>query len=54
MTPVLITVDPERDTVENMVQPLKDHHEKMIGLTGSDEALEVAYKAFNVEKSSGL
>ncbi len=51
ITPILITVDPERDTIENMVQPLKDHHDNMIGLTGSDEALEVAYKAFNVEKS---
>jgi len=51
VTPILITVDPERDTVENMKEALTYHHEDMIGLTGSTEALDVAYKAFNIEKS---
>jgi protein SCO1/2 len=51
VTPLLITVDPERDTVENMKEALAYHHKDMIGLTGSEAALDVAYKAFNVEKS---
>ncbi len=51
VTPLLITVDPERDTVENMEDALKHHHSRMVGLTGSEEALQVAYDAFQVEKS---
>ncbi len=51
VTPILITVDPERDTVDNMKDALAVHHKDMIGLTGSEEALNVAYEAFNVEKS---
>jgi len=51
VTPLLITVDPERDTVENMKEALAYHHKDMVGLTGSEEALDVAYEAFNVQKS---
>jgi len=51
VTPLLITVDPQRDTVDNMKEALAYHHNRMIGLTGSEEALQVAYDAFQVEKS---
>ncbi|MEO0327045.1 MAG: SCO family protein [Pseudomonadota bacterium] len=51
ITPVLITVDPERDTVENMKQPMLAYHDRMVGLTGSASALQQAYDAFKVEKS---
>ena len=51
VTPVLITVDPERDTIENLKVAAKDIHPDLIGLTGSDQALNQAYDAFNVEKS---
>ena len=51
VTPLLITVDPERDTVEAMKEALPHHHKRMVGLTGSETALQVAYDAFNVEKS---
>ncbi len=51
VTPLLITVDPERDMIDNMKDALAYHHEDMVGLTGSEAALEIAYKAFNVEKS---
>lgn len=51
VTPLLITVDPERDTVENMKEGLVHHHDRMVGLTGTSDALEVAYDAFQVEKS---
>ena len=50
VTPVMITVDPERDTPEGMVAPLAELHPRMVGLTGTEEALAVARKAFQVEK----
>ena len=51
VTPVLITVDPERDTVDNMGEALNHYHEDLVGLTGSEVELQVAYDAFGVEKS---
>jgi len=51
VTPLLITVDPDRDTVDNMKEAIKHHHKSMIGLTGSEEELQVAYDAFSIEKS---
>ena len=51
VTPVLITVDPERDTVETMKEAVGFIHPNMVGLTGSEKALEIAYKAFQIEKS---
>jgi protein SCO1/2 len=51
VTPLLVTVDPERDTVENMGEPLSALHERMIGLTGSEKQLQQAYDAFQVKKS---
>ena len=49
-TPVMITVDPERDTVETIGAPLAEFHEDFVGLTGTEDALQVAYDHFNVEK----
>ena len=49
LRPVMITIDPARDTVANMGAPLAKHHPDFIGLTGSDAALQVAYDAFSVE-----
>ncbi len=51
VTPLLVTVDPERDTVDNMAEPLKSLHPRMVGLTGTEEALQEAYDAFQVQKS---
>ena len=50
VTPVLITVDPERDTIENLKHAVSEIHPDLIGLTGSVQALNDAYKSFNVEK----
>jgi protein SCO1/2 len=50
VTPVLITVDPERDTVAALREAAPLIHPRMVGLTGGDDALAVAYKAFGVEK----
>jgi len=47
--PVMITVDPARDTVETMAEPLVRHHPSFIGLTGDRDALGAAYAAFSVE-----
>ncbi|MEM7289487.1 MAG: SCO family protein, partial [Pseudomonadota bacterium] len=51
VTPLLITVDPDRDTVDTMGPALALHHSRMIGLTGSEAELQTAYDAFQVEKS---
>ncbi|MEM7440473.1 MAG: SCO family protein [Pseudomonadota bacterium] len=50
VTPVMITVDPERDTPENMGAPLSDIHEGMIGLTGTEDDLAAVRKLFRVER----
>ncbi len=51
VTPLLITVDPERDTLSNMKDALARYHPELVGLTGSEKALQRAYDAFQVEKS---
>ena len=47
--PVMITVDPARDTVEAMGPALAKIHDRFLGLTGDEDALAVAYAAFSVE-----
>ncbi|WP_299045153.1 SCO family protein [uncultured Tateyamaria sp.] len=46
VTPVFITVDPERDTPEIVGDFAYNLHEKMIGLTGSPEQTDAASKAY--------
>lgn len=48
--PVMITVDPQIDTVATLGPALTAYHDDFIGLTGSEDALQVAYDAFSVEK----
>lgn len=48
VTPVMITIDPEQDRVDNMAEPLSVYHDRFIGLTGTPDALKDAYEAFNV------
>lgn len=48
VTPVFITVDPERDTTELMADYVSNFHPKMIGLTGSPEQIADAIKAYRV------
>ncbi|MEM7059145.1 MAG: SCO family protein [Pseudomonadota bacterium] len=45
---LMITVDPQRDTVEAMGPALAKWHPKLVGLTGSDQALADARNAFQV------
>lgn len=49
VTPVMITVDPERDQPGNMDAPLAKYHPEFVGLTGTKAQLQVAYDAFSVE-----
>ncbi|WP_102110064.1 SCO family protein [Oceaniglobus roseus] len=51
VTPVMITVDPARDTVDSIGAPLARIHPGFVGLTGSEAALQVAYDAFSVERA---
>lgn len=48
ITPIFITVDPNRDTVEIMAQYVPAFHENMIGLTGSEEQTKAAKKSYRV------
>ncbi len=49
VTPVMITVAPDQDQVDTMGAPLAEIHRDFIGLTGKEDALQVAYDAFKVE-----
>ena len=51
IAPILITVDPARDTPEAMAINLPQYHPRLIGLTGSDDALASARAAFQIEAS---
>ena len=51
VAPLLITVDPDRDTVTNMGPALAKWHSRLVGLTGSETALAEARAAFQVERS---
>ena len=46
LTPVFITVDPERDTVEVMADYVRHFHDDMVGLTGTPEQVKAAAKAY--------
>ncbi len=47
VTPIFVTVDPERDTPEALADYLS-FDERIIGLTGDAEAIEAAKRAFKV------
>ncbi len=49
VTPMMITISPDRDTVENMGAPLAAIHPDYIGLTGDEAVLAAVYEAFGVE-----
>ena len=48
---VMITVDPKRDTPEGLRKSLAKYDPRPIGLTGSQAALERAWKAFDIQQS---
>lgn len=52
VTPVFITIDPARDTPEVVRDFADAMHPRMIGLTGSDEQIAVASKAYRTYYSA--
>jgi cytochrome oxidase Cu insertion factor (SCO1/SenC/PrrC family) len=48
VVPIFVTVDPERDTPEQMKQYISSFHKNFVGLTGSAEDIQKAAKAYRV------
>ena len=48
ITPIFITVDPERDTVETMKQYVELFHPRLVGLTGTPEQIKTVKKAYKI------
>jgi len=48
VTPIFITVDPERDTPEVMGDYVENFHPKLIGLSGSEAQIKNAAQAYRV------
>jgi protein SCO1/2 len=46
--PVMITIDPGRDTIDTLASNLHRYHGQFVGLTGSEHDLKRARKAFNI------
>src|SRR4051794_417766 len=46
--PLFITVDPERDTVQHLAEYVPMFHPRLIGLTGSAEAIRMAADSYKV------
>ena len=49
--PIMVTVDPERDTPQVMARVLGALDPDFVGLTGSPEALAATYRSFSVDNS---
>ncbi|KAG8374430.1 hypothetical protein BUALT_Bualt11G0131000 [Buddleja alternifolia] len=48
VVPVFISVDPERDTVEQVSEYVKEFHPKLIGLTGTPDEIKKTARAYRV------
>lgn len=53
VTPVFISIDPERDTPDIVAQYAQDMHPKMIALTGSPEQVKTASQAYKTYYARG-
>ena len=51
ITPLFISIDPERDSPEVMKKYVEQFHPKLIGLTGSVEQIDAIKKSFHVYAS---
>tara|TARA_R110002072_G_scaffold155726_8_gene306179 strand:- start:252 stop:935 length:684 start_codon:yes stop_codon:yes gene_type:complete len=51
ITPIFISVDPERDTPEVLKAYVAQFHPKLVGLTGSSEQIEAVKQTFRVYSS---
>jgi protein SCO1/2 len=48
VTPVFITLDPERDTPEKLAEYVKSFHPRLVGLTGSADEIKTVAKEYRV------
>ena len=48
ITPIFITTDPERDTVEKVAEFVSRFHKNLVGLTGTVAQVKVATKAYRI------
>jgi protein SCO1/2 len=48
VVPILITVDPERDTAEALAQYVSNFHPRLVGLTGSLAEVQSVARAYRV------
>jgi protein SCO1/2 len=48
VTPVLITIDPERDTPAQLAMYVSSFHPRLVGLTGSPAEIDAVAKAYRV------
>lgn len=48
ITPIFITIDPERDTVKQMASYVTNFHPRLVGLTGTSEEIRAVAKAYRV------
>lgn len=46
--PVFISIDPQRDTPQKVKEYVREFHPRLIGLTGSEEAVKSVSKAYRV------
>lgn len=53
LTPIFITVDPQRDTPKVITEYLEEFSTKIVGLTGSDDQIQGATRAYRVYFSPG-
>ncbi|KAM9746070.1 protein SCO1 homolog, mitochondrial [Menidia menidia] len=53
LTPILITIDPDRDTPEAMATYVKEFSPKLIGLTGKSAQIDEVSRAYRVYYSQG-
>jgi protein SCO1/2 len=48
ITPIFVTVDPERDTVPQIASYVENFHPRMVGLTGTPEEIKEAASVYRV------
>ena len=48
VTPIFISIDPARDTVEQLNDYVPNFHPRLIGLTGTDEEVNAAARAYRI------
>jgi protein SCO1/2 len=51
LTPIFITCDPRRDTVPQVAAYVREFHPRLIGLTGTEEEISLACRAYRVYHS---